>query len=66
VIKSRIIRWVGHVVRIGERISVYSVFMGNPDGKRPFGRPKHRWDDNIKMHIQDVGCGMWTDRAGSG
>jgi hypothetical protein len=49
-----------------ERVGIYRFLMGNPDGKRPLGRPKYRLDDNIKMCIQEVGCGMWTDRAGSG
>jgi hypothetical protein len=42
---------------MGERRGVYRVLMGKPDGKRPLGRPSHRWDDNIKMDLQEVGCG---------
>jgi len=48
-------RWVGHVVHMGERRGVYSVLMGKPDGKRPLGRPRHRWEDNIKTDLQEVG-----------
>ena len=50
-------RWAGHVARIGARSGVYSVLVGKPEGKRPLGRPKLRWQDNIKMDIQEVGCG---------
>jgi hypothetical protein len=57
VIKSRIIIWAGHVVRIGEGRGVYRVLMGKPEGKRPLGRPKCRWEDNIKMDLQKIGCG---------
>jgi len=57
VIKSRKTRWVGHVARVGERRGVYRVLMGKPDGKRPFGRPRRRWEDNIEMDLQKVGCG---------
>jgi hypothetical protein len=58
VIKSRKMRWVGHVVHIGERRGIYRVLVGKPAGMRPFGRPRHRWEDNIKMDIQEVG--VWT------
>jgi len=47
-------RWVGHVERTGERRGVYSVWMRIPDGKGPFGRPTRRWDDNIKIDLQEV------------
>ena len=50
-------RWAGHVARIGDRRGVYRVLMGKPEGKRPLGRPWLRWEDNIKMHLQEVGCG---------
>ena len=59
-IKLRTIRWTGHVARIGDSRDVYSVLVGKPEGKRPFGRPRHRWEDNIKMDFQEVGCGAWT------
>jgi hypothetical protein len=54
VIKSRRIGWAGHVVRMGERIGV---LMGKPERKIRFGRARCRWEDNIKMDIQEVGCG---------
>jgi len=50
-------RWAGHVVRKGERRGVYRVFVGKPEGKRPLARPRPRWEDNIKMDLQEVGCG---------
>jgi hypothetical protein len=52
VIKQRRLKWVGHVARIGQRRGVYSVLVGKPEGKRPLGRPRHRWEDNIKMNFQ--------------
>ena len=52
VIKSRRMRWSLHVVRVGEKKDVYSVLVGKPDGKRPLGRPRRRWEDNIKMDLQ--------------
>ena len=57
--------WTGHVARIGERRSVYRVLVGKPEGKRPLGRPRRRWEDNIKMDLQDVGCGGmdWIELA---
>ena len=51
-------RWVGHVACMGERRGVYRVLLGKPEGKRPMGRPRHRWEDNIKMDLQEVGCGV--------
>ena len=56
VIKSRRIRWAGHVARMGERRGVCRVMVGKPEGKRPLGRPRHRWEDKIKMDLQVVGC----------
>jgi len=55
-IKSRM-RWVGHVGLMGERRGVYRVFVGKPEGKRPLGRPRRRWEDNTKMDLQEVGRG---------
>jgi len=49
-------RWAGHVARIGER-RVYRVLVGKPEGKRTLGRSRRRWEDNIKMDLQEVGCG---------
>jgi len=65
VIKLRRMRWVGHVARMGERRSLYRVLVGKPEGKRPIGRSKHRWEDNIKMDLQEVGCGgmEWIELA---
>jgi hypothetical protein len=57
VIKSRRLRWAGHVARMGEGRGVYSVLVGKPKGTRPLGRPRHRWEDNVKMDLQEVGCG---------
>jgi hypothetical protein len=56
VIKSRRMRLEGHVAGMGERRSVYRVLMGKPPRKRPLGRPKRRWEDNIKMDLQKVRC----------
>jgi hypothetical protein len=61
VIKSRRIRWAGHVARMGKGRGVYKVLVGKPERKRPLGRPRRRWEDNIKMDIQEVGCGVWMD-----
>jgi len=70
VIKPRRIRWAGHVAQMGEGISVYRILVRKPEGKRPLGRPRHRWKDNIKVDIQEVGCGVWTElswfRIGTG
>jgi hypothetical protein len=57
VIKLRRMRWAGHVARMGEERSVYRVLVGNPEGKRPMGRPRRRWEDNVRMDFQKVGCG---------
>jgi hypothetical protein len=59
VIKSRI-RCVGHVAPIGKRRDAHRVLMRKPEGKGPFGKSRHRWEDNIKMHLQEVGWGSWT------
>jgi len=57
VIKWRRMRWAGHVARMGEEMGVYRVLVGKPEGKRPLGRPRRRWVDNIRMDLQEVGCG---------
>jgi len=57
VIKSRRMRWAGHVARMGEEREVCRVSVGKPEGKRPLGRPRCRWVDNIRMDLQEVGCG---------
>jgi len=57
VIKSRRMRWAGHVARMGEERGVYRVLVGKLEGRRPLGRPRRRWVDNIRMELQEVGCG---------
>ena len=57
VIKSRRMRWAGHVARMGEERGAYRVLVGKPEGKGPLGRPRRRWVDNIRMDLQEVGCG---------
>jgi hypothetical protein len=52
----RRMRWVGYVALMGEERGVYRVLVGKPEGKRPLGRPRHRWEDNIRMDLQEVGC----------
>ncbi|KAJ4434842.1 hypothetical protein ANN_23413 [Periplaneta americana] len=54
-LKSRRLRWAGHVARMGESRNAYRVLVGRPEGKRPLGRPRRRWDDNIKMDLREVG-----------
>jgi hypothetical protein len=65
VIKWRRTRWAGHVARKGKRRGVYRVLMRKPEGKRPLGRPRRRWEDNIKTDIQEVGCEVmdWIELA---
>ena len=65
VVKSRRMRWAGHVARMGEGRGVYRVLVGKPEGKRPLGRPRRRWEDNIKMDLQEVGggCEDWMELA---
>jgi hypothetical protein len=57
VIRSRRMRWTGHVARMGEERDVYRVLMEKSEGKRPLERPRRRWEDNIRMDLQEVGCG---------
>ena len=57
VIKSRRMRWAGHVAHMGEESGAYRVLVRKPEGKRPLGRPRRRWVDNIGMDVQEVGCG---------
>jgi hypothetical protein len=67
-IKSRRMRWTGHIARIREKRNAYRILMGKPEEKRPLGRPKHRWVDNNKMDLRKVGwdgvdwIGMAQDR----
>ena len=65
VIKSRRLRWAGHVASMGEGRGVYRVLVGKLEGKRPLGRPRYRWEYNIKMDLQEFGggCGDWMELA---
>jgi hypothetical protein len=57
VIKARRMRWVGHVAHMGEVRGAYSVLVRRPEGRRPLGRPRRRWKDNIKMDLREIGFG---------
>jgi hypothetical protein len=57
VIKARRIRWAGHVARTGEVRSAYNILVERPEGRRPLGRPRRRWEDNIKMDLREIGFG---------
>jgi hypothetical protein len=57
VVKSRRMRWARHVARMGEEKSVHRMLVGKPEGNRPLGRPRRRWEDNIKTDMQEVGGG---------
>jgi len=64
VVKSRRMRWAGHVACMGEGRGVHKVLVGKPEGKRPLRRPRRRWEDNIKMDLREVGGGGdWTELA---
>jgi len=65
VVKSRRMRWAGHVACMGEGRGVHRVLVGKPEGKRPLGRTRHRWEDNIKTDLQEVGggCEDWMELA---
>jgi hypothetical protein len=65
VVKSRRMRWAGHVACMGEDRRVHRVLVGRPEGKRPLGRPRHRWEENIKIDLQEVGRGHgeWVELA---
>ena len=65
VIKSRRMGWAGHVACMGERRGVYWVLVGKPERKRPLNRPRHRWEDSIKMDLPEVGWGGvdWIEQA---
>jgi hypothetical protein len=56
-VKSRRMRWAGHVARMGEERKVYKVLVGKPEGKRRLGRPRRRWEDGIRMDLKDIGMG---------
>jgi hypothetical protein len=57
IIKSRRMRWVGHVARMGEKRNAYGLLVGKPEGKRPLGRPRRRWVDNIRIDLGEIGWG---------
>jgi hypothetical protein len=61
VMKSRRLKWAGHVARMGDRRGAYRALVGKPEGRRPLGRPRHRWEDNIKMDLRKVGWGRRLD-----
>jgi len=65
VVKSRRMKWAGHVARMGERRGVHRVLVRKPEGKRQLGKPRRKWEDNIKMDFQKVGvgCGDWMELA---
>ena len=65
VIKSRRLRWAGHVARMEEGRSAFKMLTGKPTGKRPLGRPRRRWEDNIRMDFEEIGinAGNWVDSA---
>jgi len=64
VVKSRRMRWAGHVAHMGEGRGVYRVLVGKPEGKRPLGRPRRRWEDNIKIDLREVEAGGdWMELA---
>ena len=68
VIKSRRLRWAGHVARMEEVRSAFKVLTGKPTGKRPLGRPRRRWGDNIRMALEEIGinAGNWVHSAQDG
>ena len=65
VIKSRRLRWARHVARMEEGRSAFKIITGKPTGKRPLERPRRRWEDNIRMELEDIGisAGNWVDSA---
>jgi hypothetical protein len=65
-IKSRRMRWVGHVACMGDRRVAYTFLVGRSEGDAPLGRARRRWEEDIKMDLQGVGWGHGLDRAGSG
>ena len=64
-IKSRILRWAGHIARMEGGRSAFKILTGKPTGKRPLGRPRRRWEDNIRMDLEEIGinAGNWVDSA---
>jgi hypothetical protein len=66
-LKSKRMRWTGHVARMGEERKVYKVLVGKPEGKRPLGRPRRRWENGIRMDLREIGWGSveWIQLAQS-
>jgi hypothetical protein len=68
-IKSKRMRWAGHVARMGEKRNAYRILVGKPEGKRPLGRPRRMWVDNIKMDLREIGwegsCEHGNEPSGS-
>jgi hypothetical protein len=64
-IMSRTMRWAGHVALIGEERRLYKVLVGKPEGKRPLGRPRSRWEEGIRMDLREIGWGYGVDSVGS-
>ena len=64
-IKSRRLRWAGHLARMEAGRSAFKILTGKPTGKRPLGRPRRRWEDNIRMDLEEIGinAGNWVDSA---
>jgi hypothetical protein len=60
-VKSRRMRWAGRVARMGEERKVYKVWVGKPERRRPLGRPRHRWEDGIRIDLRDIGLGGGVD-----
>jgi hypothetical protein len=65
IIKSRRMRWAGHVARMGEKRDAYRILVGKPERKRPLGRPRRRWEDSVRMDLREIGWGGmdWIDLA---
>ena len=65
VIRSRRLRWAGHVPRMEEARSAFKILTGKPSGKRPLGRPRRRWENNIRINLEEIGinAGNWVDSA---
>ena len=63
--KTRRLKWAGHVARMEQARNAYRVLVGKPERKRPLGRPRRRWEDNIRIDLREVGCdpGEWIDRS---
>jgi hypothetical protein len=58
-IKSGRMRWAGHVARMAEGGNLYRVLVGKPEGRRPLGKPRRRWEDGIRMDLEEIGWGVW-------